>query len=1526
MLNRVLASLCLALLVSLSFPPLAWCPEEIKPELDLSVTGYFRVRGFWVHDRDQLERLPTGRSISDIAALTPSAAPQDADEGFLDMRLMINPEPQITDNIHVNAQFRILDNFLLDGAGGAGGVRHIGLNPILGLDWAGRRDHPAESLGLNGVIVATGNAGRDNAAVLYGPSGAPFSWFTERQLNADPDLGTTLLNPGCDLSGRYVIPKKDKEGDKTSGKQFMMRDLERWRHSSDAARAGLNAIPGGYQRANLLGTEPELDVLIQEFRYDLNQYLNTRTAVPVSNDAGAGGAQPAAGNRDVVTDDDVRRGVEKLDGPARDFANQFLAPGKPQAAPHTPSGSSRAQAAREHDAEPEFAVDPRLLRLRLRYDGGMTSIDPPTTVLSVPETHESILDDLEAPKPLNPHQPSGPQATSQMPDGTTVRTWQDGTREISRPDGSQDVIYPDGARFHRNPDGSMVDTLRDGSTVARDRTGKETGRTAATGGRDDAVIRDPHSTSTEPPKRVDLDTGRTTPGEPAPPVPGGSGGPVQPSRTVVTDEDAADAIRELPEDARGFLNQFLSPQGRQDVERSLQSDESQQHKTTPRDSANWMGASQPGHADGHDGGDVQVERAWAEVKTPVGRLDFGRMGSHWGMGLFANDGNRLDLGFQGMHDDAGDTMDRVKLIMKFGDLYVTPLIDRVIEDAVGDGEDDVHQYLLAIVYRTDELRTGTYDGFREQDPQAHLDGVPGQPVFGMACIARECTFMFPQPGAARGQGFTDALLGTINTGALHPVVRADAQQTGQDLRNIARVDWGWTQGSEQQTFAQTRNQSDEVEFDWETIVPRLGLAYALGNERRTLLRASYSRFADQLGTSIGEPSRDIITDRDVLSAFNGLDQQTQQFLGDFLVPDGRIEQPLDQTDSFGSAPGGPLVKDTLWFFDRRAPHTGTGTQSEPAAARTGPGTADLSRLDDTQIFSSNFYLTGLDSYANRGFNPLPDQSYSGTRPFMPQDWQPRQLGILPLGCSHNEKATSIGGIRQMWDGQTPSLLGFYFGEPIFWFLPQDDAVRPNDPLYQRPPEEYKALERKEAREDFKRRRQSFHEMAAASMAAGTGMPSPTALQGPTHAGQEPLKAIDQWGLRAVGFTPLSEPGSAWAIIDGMRPNVTVAVIDSGLDLAHPDGPAHVWTNPREIDGNGIDDDKNGYIDDIHGWNFVEENADLTDRHGHGTLVAGIIAAQRDNGIGIAGINPGARIMPLKVLDEQGKANSLNLYRAIHYAVDHGARVLNISLGNKGLSHLDQLAVNYAHARGAIVIVAAGNQGDDIALYGPASLRRVLAVAASNVDGARSGLSNRGPNVALTAPGQEIYSLHSQDAPWPGDPGERDRLYRKATGTSFAAPIVAATASLLIARDPHLPNWLIEDILMGAAGEFGAAGWDPETGWGMLDARRALGYDVGEAVTVLPAEVVVARDKKRIDAVSIYGVVRGVFSTYTVELGKGARPDDWTRVAGPSDRPVEYGLLAEIPGDALKKGKAWTVRITATRPDGRSRSASLPLSL
>ncbi len=534
----------------------------------------------------------------------------------------------------------------------------------------------------------------------------------------------------------------------------------------------------------------------------------------------------------------------------------------------------------------------------------------------------------------------------------------------------------------------------------------------------------------------------------------------------------------------------------------------------------------------------------------------------------------------------------------------------------------------------------------------------------------------------------------------------------------------------------------------------------------------------------------------------------------------------------------------------------------------------LSNTDNTVDF--------LDADANALFDAFPESeiNYSSLVPH-----------IL------NDEFTEDFTLPSLSKGPTATLLAFI--EKSFNRFSQENW-QPNDPLYKKP-------------DTTARKVGGFLKKGFGALLGATGVGVGTT--------DDDAKSNDQWGLHEVGFTPMGKGVSAWDVVDGRGKNVIVAVIDSGLDINHPDTPRYLWRNEDEIPDNNIDDDANGYVDDIYGWNFVAESNDIDDDYGHGTFVAGIISANTDNGVGIAGVNPGAQIMTLKVSGDSGVARSLPIYRALRYAVDNGARVINISLGDKGLSRLEQVGINYAYAMGCVVVVAAGNQGGNIAKYGPPGARRAFSVASLNIDGTRRSSSNKGLMVSIAAPGESIYSLTAKN-------GKRDGQiipimagdYHRLNGTSFAAPIVAGTASLILANYPYLTNKQVEDILLSSAMDTENPGWDAETGMGRLDARNALSMPPDAAFAPRITEWIVNRDNRgKVASVDVYGVVRGPVANYEISVGQGKKPSSWTAAFGPSKRRVEHSHIARLPGSFFKKGSSWSLRLTATSQDGQQRS-------
>jgi thermitase len=302
---------------------------------------------------------------------------------------------------------------------------------------------------------------------------------------------------------------------------------------------------------------------------------------------------------------------------------------------------------------------------------------------------------------------------------------------------------------------------------------------------------------------------------------------------------------------------------------------------------------------------------------------------------------------------------------------------------------------------------------------------------------------------------------------------------------------------------------------------------------------------------------------------------------------------------------------------------------------------------------------------------------------------------------------------------------------------------------------------------------------------------------------DPYYATYQWNLPLVGLE------QAWAWSTGS--DVVVAIIDSGMHLTHPDLAARLWVNPGEIAGNGLDDDGNGYVDDVHGWDLVDDDAHPQDLHGHGTHVAGIAGAHTNNAVGVAGVAWGASHMALRVLDAAGDGAWSDVAEAIIYAADNGARVLNLSLGGSTFSQTLADAVVYAQSKGCLIVAAAGNRATPILF--PAALAGVVAVGATTSSDGHLSSYSRGPQMDVAAPGIGIYSTR-----WLTP---TISTYGTMSGTSMATPHVSGVAALLWAHQPALTPVQVTYVITSTAKDVYTAGWDEFTGWGRIDARAAM---------------------------------------------------------------------------------------------------------
>ncbi len=281
-----------------------------------------------------------------------------------------------------------------------------------------------------------------------------------------------------------------------------------------------------------------------------------------------------------------------------------------------------------------------------------------------------------------------------------------------------------------------------------------------------------------------------------------------------------------------------------------------------------------------------------------------------------------------------------------------------------------------------------------------------------------------------------------------------------------------------------------------------------------------------------------------------------------------------------------------------------------------------------------------------------------------------------------------------------------------------------------------------------------------------------------------LDPVASYAPRAIGLP------DAWDQSRGAE-EIVVAVLDSGLALDHPEFAGRIKP----------------------GWDFVNDDETPEDEHGHGTHVAGIIAAAIDNRAGIAGVCPNCSIMPVKVLDKTNSGSWAWIAEGIKYAVDNGADVVNLSLGSEYLWEEGNGWIQYALERGVVVVAAAGNYGRNVQFY-PAAYEGVLGVAATTRDSTRWSLSNYGDYIDFAAPGQQVFSTHPDMTNYYGG-------YTYMTGTSMAAPHVAGLAGLLLSQNPARTADEVVELMRTTASDLGAPGRDDQHGHGLIQAGAAL---------------------------------------------------------------------------------------------------------
>lgn len=384
-----------------------------------------------------------------------------------------------------------------------------------------------------------------------------------------------------------------------------------------------------------------------------------------------------------------------------------------------------------------------------------------------------------------------------------------------------------------------------------------------------------------------------------------------------------------------------------------------------------------------------------------------------------------------------------------------------------------------------------------------------------------------------------------------------------------------------------------------------------------------------------------------------------------------------------------------------------------------------------------------------------------------------------------------------------------------------------------------------------------------------------------------------WGMNKINAP------RAWDTTTGSS-SVIVGVIDTGTQYTHPDLAANIWINEDEIPDNGIDDDGNGFIDDIHGWDFHNNDNDPDDDESHGTHTAGTIGAVGNNGTHLVGVNWNVSIMPLKFLDETGNGSGSDAIKCFQYALNNGARVTNNSWGGGNHSQAMQDIISVLHQHGVLTVASSGNGGNGNVHY-PAGYDNVFTVGAIDINSVQAYFSSFGKWVNITAPGVDVYSLFPNG-------------FGSASGTSMSCPHVAGVAALVLSVSPNLSMTQLQFILESTAQDIGEPGRDDFFGAGIVDAAAAVELASTPEYSRLPEIRIDILPKDVFEDFDISGTVTGEgFVSYQLQVQRPGT-SEW-EILDNSTTPVIDGFLGIIsPQPSWADGQI-IIRIVVTRDDG-----------
>lgn len=408
---------------------------------------------------------------------------------------------------------------------------------------------------------------------------------------------------------------------------------------------------------------------------------------------------------------------------------------------------------------------------------------------------------------------------------------------------------------------------------------------------------------------------------------------------------------------------------------------------------------------------------------------------------------------------------------------------------------------------------------------------------------------------------------------------------------------------------------------------------------------------------------------------------------------------------------------------------------------------------------------------------------------------------------------------------------------------------------------------------------------------------------------------------------------AWRRTRG-SPSVVVGFVDTGIEYDHPDllgsfaindaedinrngifdpWPANETRGGVTGDLDGVDNDGNGYADDVIGYDFVDQvvpnvgdwskrDADPYDENGHGTTVAGVVSSRVDNGIGVAGAAPGVRIIALRSFDASGNGDDDDVAAATVYATDRGVRVLNMSFGDYYDSPLLHDVVRYARSRGVLVVASSGNEAISD-LHFPSSFPEVMSVGSTTREDNLSSFSSFGSQISVTAPGSDIQSLTNGHG------------YTRSSGTSLSAPYVTAVAALLISIHPSWTPDEVQTTIELTSDDLGRAGWDVYFGAGRVNARRAVDYPGPPNVSITSPEFS-AGFRARASIPVIGSAVSALLQSWRLDIGLGEAPVEWTEITDDTHDGRLHDTLGLLNLAGLLPS-VWTIRLQLTETNGRT---------